>query len=132
MEVKVRNIANEFVVLSPKKIATIEQADSTLYQRIAQNYNGFKSHELVAAYEFESDWDTWEIHPNGDEIVLLLSGEITLVLKLPGGLQSVALCEAGSYVVVPKGIWHTAKTRTPSRLLFVTPGEGTCNSESPE
>jgi hypothetical protein len=26
---------------------------------------------------------------------------------------------------VPKGIWHTANTTLPTKMLFVTPGAGT-------
>jgi hypothetical protein len=37
------------------------------------------------------------------------------------------LRDAGSYVVVPKGVWHTARTSVATRMLFVTPGEGTEN-----
>jgi len=132
MDIVIRNIANEFIVLDPDKKATVEQADEMLYQRIDKNYKGFKSHELVSAYEFDSDWNTWEIHPHGDEIVLLLSGEITFILQLQSGQKSVTLQEEGSYIIVPKGIWHTAKTTVKSKLLFITPGEGTEHRVEPE
>ncbi|WP_158278891.1 cupin domain-containing protein [Leucothrix arctica] len=131
MSIKVHNIQKDFVVLSPEKTATVETADSTLYQRLEQNYQGFKGHEMIAAFEFESDWDTWEIHPNGDEIVMLMSGEITFVLKLEDGEQTVDLKESGTYIIVPKGVWHTAKTTVKSKLLFITPGEGTKNAAEP-
>tara|TARA_R110000751_G_scaffold55346_3_gene118793 strand:- start:126218 stop:126661 length:444 start_codon:yes stop_codon:yes gene_type:complete len=132
MDIVIRNIANEFVVVDPDKKATVEPVDPMLYQRIEKNYEGFKSHELISSYEFSCDWNTWEIHPHGDEIVLLLSGEITLILQLNGGQKSVTLTELGSYIIVPKGIWHTAKTIVPSKLLFITPGEGTLNKDVPE
>jgi len=32
----------------------------------------------------------------------------------------------GDFVVVPRRVWHAAKVHRPSRLLFITPGEGTC------
>ena len=31
------------------------------------------------------------------------------------------------HVVVPKGTWHTARTSVPTKMLFVTPGQGTEN-----
>ena len=37
----------------------------------------------------------------------------------------------GSFVVVPKNTWNTAKVHAPTTMLFVTPGEGTENRESP-
>jgi len=39
----------------------------------------------------------------------------------------VSLNQVGEYVLVPKNTWHTAKVRKPSRMLFITPGEGTEN-----
>lgn len=102
------------------------------YQRIENNYDGFKSHQLVSSYEFNSDWNTWEVYPHGDEIVVLLSGKITLILQLAGEQKSVTLQELGAYMIVPKGIWHTAKTKVPSKLLFLTPGEGTLKKEEPK
>ena len=65
MEIVIRNIANEFIVINSDKKATVELAD-------------------------------------------------------------------GSYIIVPKGIWHTAKTTIKSKILFITPGEGTLNKPEPE
>ena len=79
---------------------------------------------LISEYEFTSDWPTWEMHPNGDEFVYLLSGAIEMLLEEPGGLRALSL-QGTAAVIVPKGIWHTAKVRTPSRLLHVTLGAGT-------
>jgi cupin superfamily acireductone dioxygenase involved in methionine salvage len=132
MSVKVGNIQNEFIVHSQNKDAFIEKNDNTLYERIGQKYEGFRGHDLIAGYEFTSDWNTWEVHPTGDESVLLLSGKITFVLRLPDGEESITLYEPGSYIIVPKGIWHTAKISVKSKLLFITPGEGTQNKEEPD
>ncbi|MDX1456259.1 MAG: hypothetical protein R3276_01645 [Marinobacter sp.] len=124
-------IETEFVVLSPDKTATKEPADGTLYQRLDETYNNFRGHELIACHEFGSDWGMWEMHPEGDEIVLLMSGDVTFVLQLEDGENTVRLQRPGAYVVVPKGIWHTARTDTTSKLLFITPGEATQHRDSP-
>ena len=67
--------------------------------------------ELVASYQFESDWGVWEIHPAGDEIVILLSGAATLRIKIEFGENVVELREPGSFAVVPRNYWHTAEIR---------------------
>lgn len=80
---------------------------------------------LVAEFEFMADWPSWEMHPEGDEFVYLLSGEVELILELPGGLSRVPLRGSGA-VVVPRGVWHTARViAAPSRMLHVTRGAGT-------
>jgi mannose-6-phosphate isomerase-like protein (cupin superfamily) len=79
---------------------------------------------LVSEFEFATDWPNWEMHPHADEFVYLLSGSVELHLERPEGLQTVTLSGSGA-VVVPRGIWHTAKVAAPSRMLHVTRGAGT-------
>lgn len=82
---------------------------------------------LLMAMDFTEDWPTWEIHPAGDEIVLLIAGEADLVLDLDGREERRPLRSPGDFVVVPRGVWHTAKISSYSKMLFITPGEGTEN-----
>ncbi|WP_416305886.1 cupin domain-containing protein [Neptunicella sp. SCSIO 80796] len=119
------NIANEFVVLGPDKMATKVPVTPTIYQELEDNFNNFKGHELIASYDFESDWGSWEMHPEGDETVILLSGEATFIIDDGQQRHTLTLQQPGEYVVVPKGLWHTAKTDVATRILFITPGEGT-------
>ena len=76
---------------------------------------------LITEYLFTDDWPTWEMHPHGDEFVYLLSGAIELILEVDGAVRS-SLMEGSGAVVVPRGVWHTAKVRAPSRMLHVTRG----------
>jgi quercetin dioxygenase-like cupin family protein len=79
----------------------------------------------VTTARYEADWPGWEQHPLGDEIVILLSGAVTFVLEQDGAAREVELGSQGAFVLVPRGTWHTARVRAPSRLLFITAGEGT-------
>jgi mannose-6-phosphate isomerase-like protein (cupin superfamily) len=64
-----------------------------------------------------------EMHPDGDELLLLLSGAALVELEEETGTRRVALAP-GQALVVPKGVWHRVRLREPSRLLHVTPGPG--------
>jgi len=79
---------------------------------------------LVAIFAYDADWATWEVHPDGDEIVMLLSGVVDLVLDEPGGPRTVELRDR-SAAVVPRGVWHTANVFGPSEALHITRGAGT-------
>ena len=81
---------------------------------------------LVCAFRFSEDWTSWEVHPAGDEIVILLSGAIDLVLDEPGGERIVPLRGRGAFIV-PQGVWHTARVHEPSEALHITRGAGTEN-----
>jgi mannose-6-phosphate isomerase-like protein (cupin superfamily) len=79
---------------------------------------------MVLELAFDADWPNWEMHPHGDEFVYLLSGSVDLLLEEPGGAQTLPIRGRGA-VVIPKGVWHTAKVHEPSRMLHITLGDGT-------
>lgn len=120
-----KNIDELFVVIDSEKNAHVEIADGELYSRLEANYSGFRSCELISCHNFEKDWDSWENHPNGDEVVLLLEGNVTFLLQSDNGQTSIVLKKMGDYGIVPKNTWHTAKVHSRSKVLFITPGEGT-------
>jgi mannose-6-phosphate isomerase-like protein (cupin superfamily) len=100
--------------------------DATFWPRLMQGELGtFHREYLVSSHRHEADWPSWEMHPNGDEIVCLLDGRATFVLDRDGREELVELAASGDYVFVPRGTWHTARIGTPSRMLFITAGEGT-------
>jgi mannose-6-phosphate isomerase-like protein (cupin superfamily) len=80
---------------------------------------------LMSAFTFSEAWAMWERHPAGEELVMLLSGAVTVVLEESGVENAIRLTEPGSYVLVPQNVWHTAKTSVPTTMLFLTPGAGT-------
>jgi len=80
---------------------------------------------LLSAFSFAQDWPSWERHPAGEELVMLLSGSALLLLEDANGERELLLDRVGSYVLVPQGVWHTARTTQPTTLLFLTPGAGT-------
>jgi mannose-6-phosphate isomerase-like protein (cupin superfamily) len=122
-------LGSTFVVLGPDQSATPVAVTPSIYEELDRRFDGFRGHTLVSTYAFERDWPTWERHPAGDEVVVLLSGAAEFVLDREGRHESLMLRNAGEFVVVPKGTWHTARISTPTTMLFVTPGEGTENEE---
>lgn len=83
---------------------------------------------LVSMFESTEDWQVWECHPEGEELIVQIEGELVLVMDLGGEHQRVVL-RAGEFAVVPQGVWHTADVVSPGRGLYITPGEGTQSRE---
>jgi len=119
------------LILGPAGTATPKDVTPAFYEELDRDYDGLAGHSLVSRHAFEDPWPGWEMHPKGDEVVYLLSGDVDFVLWTPDGETVVRVNRPGSYVIVPKGTWHTARPRTRTEMLFVTPGEGTMNAESP-
>jgi mannose-6-phosphate isomerase-like protein (cupin superfamily) len=79
---------------------------------------------IVSEFECSADWSNWEMHPHADEFVYLLSGAAHMLFEEESSTRSVRLDGRGA-VVVPRGVWHTARVTEPSRMLFITMGAGT-------
>jgi len=80
---------------------------------------------LVSLHDFDSDWTAWEMHPAGDEVVICISGAITVIQqRAEGAVEAIAL-KAGEYAINPAGVWHTANVADAASVLFITPGLGT-------
>lgn len=81
---------------------------------------------LVSMSTYAKPWASWEMHPRGDELVVCITGEITLHQEIDGAARTVTL-HPGEAVVNPSGVWHTADCDAPCTALFITAGEGTEN-----
>jgi mannose-6-phosphate isomerase-like protein (cupin superfamily) len=79
---------------------------------------------LVLITEQTASWDSWERHPAGEEVVILLEGRVDLVQDLDDGHHVIPLAP-GHAVINPANVWHTATVHEPGRALFITPGRGT-------
>lgn len=72
----------------------------------------------------KSDWTSWEMHPKGEEVIMLLDGDIDFIFETPDGEEAHRM-GPGEVIIVPRGTWHRATVRKPGRMLFLTFGEGT-------
>lgn len=79
---------------------------------------------LVSLHTFSSPWDSWEMHPKGEELVLCVSGQMTLWQEIDGEKKKVVL-NPGEAVINPAGVWHTADVEGEATGLFITAGVGT-------
>lgn len=79
---------------------------------------------LVSMHRFTKSWDSWEMHPEGHEVVLVTEGELTLVQEIDGQEVRTVL-RAGDAAINAPGIWHTARCSAPVTAVFITAGVGT-------
>jgi mannose-6-phosphate isomerase-like protein (cupin superfamily) len=103
----------------------IPVSESFWGEMAAGKYPQLDQGRLMSAFTFSEPWSTWERHPAGEELVMLLSGSAVVVLEEFGQERIVQLSDPGSFVLVPQNVWHTAKTSVPTTMLFLTPGAGT-------
>jgi mannose-6-phosphate isomerase-like protein (cupin superfamily) len=64
-----------------------------------------------------------EMHPDGDELLFVVSGRFDVSLELDAEHRAVEL-RAGDALVVPRGVWHLVTMQEPGQLVHITPGPG--------
>lgn len=80
---------------------------------------------LVSQYTFHDNWDVWEMHPKGAEVVICTAGAMTLIQENQAGAHETIALKAGEYAINPPRIWHTADVEEAATAIFITAGEGT-------
>ena len=107
-------------------------------QAIAQKSGEMDFHELCQFNEGGGGvfWSSaggpspWEMHPDCDELLHVVEGEIEVeVLPSDGGEGVFATVQAGSYLVVPRGCWHRQHLNEKTTEFYLTPGR-TLHSQS--
>jgi mannose-6-phosphate isomerase-like protein (cupin superfamily) len=120
------NLSSTYLRLRSDVTIEALTGDATFWPRLMSGQLGtFHNEYLMTTFDYGQDWTHWEMHPNGDELVCLLSGAAVMVFEQGGQPQPIPLAQPGEFVLVPKGTWHTAKISSACRMLFVTAGEGT-------
>ena len=84
-------------------------------------------HRVVGAFAFSSSDDLHssmqEMHPEADELLVVVSGAIDVVLQETAAERTISL-EAGQAAIVPRGAWHRLVMRKAGKLLFINSRTG--------
>jgi len=81
---------------------------------------------LLSMHTLESPATTWEVHPEGSEVVLVVSGRLRLHQEHPDGRVETLVIDPGEYAINGPGVWHTAEPLDgPATAVFITCGAGT-------
>lgn len=123
---QVNDIAATFLHVRDGGSAGTVSVSDAFWESLAKGqYPELDQGRLMTAFTFSEPWASWERHPAGEELVMLLSGAATVILEVAGAEQTVELSEVGTFVLVPPKTWHTVRATVPTKMLFLTPGAGT-------
>ncbi|HSN72533.1 MAG TPA: hypothetical protein VLT59_13545, partial [Steroidobacteraceae bacterium] len=84
------DLLETYVKLDDGGSGAIAEVDDAFWQEIDARPQ-FQYGRLVTKARFTSDWPTWEIHPAGPELVLLLEGEVEFVIRVANRDEVVRL-----------------------------------------
>jgi mannose-6-phosphate isomerase-like protein (cupin superfamily) len=117
-----------FIHLGPGAAALAQPVftDPSWYQGYGNRHDAEGADgRLVSQFTFTADWDSWEMHPMGDEVVLCTAGTMTLHQEFADGRTASVTIGAGEYAINPRGCWHTADITGSATAIFITAGLGT-------
>ncbi|MER7516320.1 cupin domain-containing protein [Streptomyces sp. NPDC126499] len=79
---------------------------------------------MVMIFDGEGPGDHGERHPAGDELVVCLSGSVTVTRDVDGVPERVQL-GPGEATINPAGVWHVVDMEGPTSILAITATLGT-------
>ena len=118
------NPEDQYVHLAPDGSASVVPGGEAFWSLQLEEMAKFEQGWLITEFVCHEDWKNWEMHPEAEEFVYLLNGRIDFLQETPQGVTTTRIDGRGA-VLVARGVWHTARVYTPSRMLFVTMGAGT-------
>ena len=80
---------------------------------------------LTMVLPMSEDMRHWEMHPEGEELLLARSGVFVVVMETAAGERRVRLDAKTPAFVMPRGTWHRFEVEQPGEILFATYGRGT-------
>jgi mannose-6-phosphate isomerase-like protein (cupin superfamily) len=115
------DLAGTFILINEGPTATPIPVGSDFWQRLQQSpIANSPTGRLISLGEQRADWG----HPASDEILILLSGRLELILEEEGQERSIVLNSLNAFIV-PRGTWHRARVHEAGKLLGITGGAGT-------
>jgi mannose-6-phosphate isomerase-like protein (cupin superfamily) len=113
------DLARAFARLTDDGNIDVEPVSTAFWRGMGAAASGDR---FVGIVDFASPADLHssmqEVHPDGDELIVVLAGALDVVIDDGTGETSIAL-EAGRAAVVARGTWHRLVMREPGRLLFI-------------
>lgn len=104
---------------------------------------GVKGEDAAAAFPMQAPFDAgglfiggftglspWERHPDADELLYAVDGEVELTILTDDGTRR-GLLRQGEACVVPKGLWHRQFAAKAVKLLTISSGTDISMADDP-
>jgi mannose-6-phosphate isomerase-like protein (cupin superfamily) len=96
------------------------RADHSISVSSARELEDWSMAAFRAATNADVHSDHWEMHPESDEIVFVLSGRFRLILRAEASTQDEdrgVVLTRGKAAIVPRGRWHRFELDEPGELV---------------
>jgi hypothetical protein len=63
------SLSSTYVVLEDNGDAIPVAVSDRFFEDLESQFGDFKGKRLISHFTFDKDWETWEMHPAGEELV---------------------------------------------------------------
>lgn len=109
-------MAPESTLLAHDPLAVVDDLPEMEFRELARFNQG-----QVGVFWCSAGLSPWERHPDDDELLQVLEGEVDIIVLREDGPVTTTV-RAGSFFVVPRGLWHRHHVKVRLKELFLTPG----------
>jgi len=121
------SLARTFVHLAADGKASEIAAGPDIFRNLKSRQD-LQNGRLMGALDLSPGTSHWEMHPDGDEFLYLLSGSMDVELEEGNEKRCIRL-SGMTGCVVPRALWHRTVVHQAGRMIFITPGKGTRHRE---
>jgi mannose-6-phosphate isomerase-like protein (cupin superfamily) len=118
------DLSRTYLSIDDDGVGTPINVTNTFWQELISGQRQVGRWLMGAAVTQESP-KNWDLHPEGECILILLSGSIDVIIDAPDGEHVVQLRHAGDSCSVPRGTWHRQVVHASSNRIFITAGMAT-------
>src|SRR5262252_4570638 len=103
-------------------VKTVRERFATLYSRANESLGEFGS-SMLGIGRYLPGKSPWERHKNGDELLYVTDGRVTVEVLEGDGSSHTFHVGDGELFVVPTGKWHQLTLTEHANILFASPSE---------
>lgn len=116
----------EYQVFNPKK--QVSELQEMEFSTLA----AFDTGHVGVFWSEEGGPGPWEMHPNSDELLHVIEGcaEIEILPTDTTQTSDLVRLDAGSYLVVPRGLWHRHNMLARTKEMYLSPADTEHSNET--
>lgn len=120
MSEKALHLERDAIHLAARGVAPIPDFNNEYDRYIAAHCTADDPGRLVGISESKEDWPSWEIHPAGEEVVIVLNGKAEFLQDFDGTIKRI-IVGPNEAIINPPNVPHTANVIEPFTAVYITP-----------
>lgn len=113
-------------VFNPAQVT--DQLDEMAFEQISE----FNDAHIGAFWSEAGGPGPWELHPDAEELLHVMEGRVEIEILPRQGPSIRKELTAGSFLIVPRGLWHRHNMLTRTKEMYLSPARTEhSNAEDP-